>query len=571
MSMPSLGKPLLQCQLGNADDGLKVPMSAFWMVCLTVFIDSLGGSISGPVLPFYAKMFGASSQGVGILFSAFSAAQVIFLPIFGRLSDHFGRRQVLVTSLFGAAIGAWSQGLAPNFSMLVLARILSGACGAVGSTANVYVSDITSASVRGQYLGYVMNSNGAAFAFGPGLGGGLSRFGLNVPIEVNGVMCFLAGLLAMLYLPESPVFLRRQHEAARRSIEAHDSASDTESCRGSGLSRAVWAICTVEFLRGLSFSAIFAMYGLFALKVYNLDSLHIGYAVCVGAITLICTNVWITGPLQHALGEIYCAAFGVFLMSIGELILAFVPCLAISLLGMWQVYMGQAIAGATIASITCMLSTEDNRGQIMSMQQTAQALGRVFGPLILGGLAEIDPRYPFVLAALTTFIAGGLLASLRNEYQRQFEVNLIPSPQPVAKQLNWDRDEYTREDVQEMGLFLCDLLTAGHYRWREQETKEQLKEALKAYFPPLDLISLKREDSIRTSIEGLPAPRKMSAVVDAQAFGHMVSLSGDDSNFIKSPMLSTPATRRRFGSKTSVVQRAPAAAPARPDPRSVTK
>eukprot|EP00913_Durusdinium_trenchii_P022165 g20826.t1 len=80
------------------------------MVCITVFIDSLGGSISAPVMPFYAREFNASSSTIGLLFSTYSLAQVIALPLLGRLSDHIGRRPVLVLSLFGAAAGAFLQG-----------------------------------------------------------------------------------------------------------------------------------------------------------------------------------------------------------------------------------------------------------------------------------------------------------------------------------------------------------------------------------------------------------------------------------------------------------------------------
>ncbi|CAL1161449.1 unnamed protein product, partial [Cladocopium goreaui] len=89
---------------------LTVPVEAIWMVCITVFIDSLGGSISAPVMPFYAEEFQASSSEIGLLFSAYSLAQVIALPMLGRLADHVGRRPVLVLSLFGAAAGAFLQG-----------------------------------------------------------------------------------------------------------------------------------------------------------------------------------------------------------------------------------------------------------------------------------------------------------------------------------------------------------------------------------------------------------------------------------------------------------------------------
>lgn len=502
-------------------DGLLVPAQAFWMVCLTVFIDSLGGSISAPVLPFYAKEFHCSSFDVGLLFSSFSAAQVVFLPVLGKLSDYFGRRKVLVGSLFGAALGAWGQGMAGSYSMFLIARTFSGAFGAVGSTANVYVSDITSERYRGMYLGYLMNSNGAAFAFGPGLGGGLSRFGLNVPILVNGAMCLISGVLSFMYLPESPVYLRQQREEARLQ-ELPDSSSERKAMLN--FPPALWVVFAVEFLRGFSFSAIFALYGLFALAVYGMDSLHIGYTVCIGALTLISSNVWLNGPTQRVFGEVGSAALGVAVMAVGEVVLAYAPFLSLSLLGVWSVYMGQAIAGSNIAAVTSMLATDDNRGEVMSMQQTAQALGRVLGPVLLGRLAEKDQRLPFAIAAAALLVSAVLLWGIRSSFLRfvefpDAEVPLKPSPKSIP-------EEFSQEDADELGTFLCELLTQGGYRWHEPKQRAALKEALTLYFPPL---------AEEADVEKKPGRRRnMSSVT---SFGAEVNITGDDSNFLRSPQI----------------------------------
>jgi len=527
-----------------------VPALAFWMVCLVVFIDSLGGSISAPVLPFYAKEFGCTTAEVGLLFSSFSLAQVICLPILGRLSDHFGRRAVLIGSLFGAAIGSFCQGLAPNYWCLMAARVISGGCGAVGSTANVYVSDITHEASRGQYLGYLMNANGAAFAFGPGLGGGLSRLGLNIPIEINGCACLVACLMAFSYLPESPVFVRQQLDSARMAGQQHGSTG------WSSFPASVWAVCGVEFLRGMSFSAIFALYGLFANRVFGMDSLHIGYAVCVGALTLICTNVWLTHPLECVLGHIGSAALGTTTMAVGELSMAFAPNLYLSLLGMWSVYMGQAIAGCNIAAVTSMLATDENRGEVMSMQQMAQASGRVVGPIFLGHLADIHPHLPFAAAAVCVFLATGILLSISTAHERRvedslYDVPLLASPKPIA-------EEVTKEDIKELGTFLCDLLTEGGYQWHEESQREALKKALKCYFPPLvfDARTGLAEETVPPVFAA--AAKDVGAVGGATPFGTPnpnmrpvtsvgaeCNFTGDDSNFLRSPMLGRTASFNR--------------------------
>eukprot|EP00928_Gymnodinium_smaydae_P039229 TRINITY_DN26838_c0_g1_i1.p1 TRINITY_DN26838_c0_g1~~TRINITY_DN26838_c0_g1_i1.p1 ORF type:complete len:577 (-),score=110.78 TRINITY_DN26838_c0_g1_i1:29-1759(-) len=524
------------------EDGLKVPAAAFWIVCLTVFIDSLGGSISAPVLPFYAQEFHASSYEVGLLFSSFSIAQVVFLPVFGSLADRVGRRWILVLSLFGAACGAFSQALAGSFTTLVISRVISGACGAVGSTANVYVSDITSEGVRGQYLGYLMSSNGAAFAFGPGLGGGLSHFGLNVPIAANGALCVFSGLLAFAYLPESPAFGIQKLEAPVAPSDAAAQVAATRACRRR--QAAIWAVFIAEFLRGFSFSAIFAMYGLFALHVYNLDSLRIGYTVCVGAISLICTNVWLTAPLQRGVGLTSAATLGVWVMALGELTLAYAPTLQFSLLGMWSVYVGQAIAGATIAALTSQLATDECRGQVMSMQQMAQALGRVVGPILLGRLSDMDPRLPFAAASVACALAGLFLCTVR------LKAEPVPDGSPVVGPSSTTLrsvQEFNESDVEELGRFLCELLTNGGYNWREQEQREALKKTLQICFPRLDSDDPRRAD-IRTVLDDRRGHTRRGGLGVGNLHGASLLGSGFEAVGVDG-FLSSPAPRLRAASK----------------------
>ncbi len=152
---------------------------------------------------------------IGLLFSSSSLSQVVALSIIGKLSDKIGRRPVLVASLIGSAIGALIQGSAPDIQLLFVGRVIGGFCGAVGSTANVYICDVTAEERWLEHLGYLMSSSGLVYAFGPGLGGGLSIFGMNVPPLVNAALCIAAALVAAAYLPESPLWVAQQTVCAQ--------------------------------------------------------------------------------------------------------------------------------------------------------------------------------------------------------------------------------------------------------------------------------------------------------------------------------------------------------------------
>jgi len=441
---------------------------------------------------------------------------------------------VLIGSLLGAALGAYAQGFAPSLNFLILARILSGACGAVGTTANVYVSDVTSESNRGTYLGYLMSSNGLAFAFGPGLGGGLSSFGLNVPIFVDGTLSIVAGILPLVYLPESPGWTHQKGECA----------SSTPDSNKKGLiffSPSVWLICCVEFFRGFSFSAIFAMYGVFALQVYQLNSLQIGYAVCVGALVLICTNIWVCPRMQHYFDLHGTAISGTILMAIGELVLALAPSLASSLLGMWTVYVGQALAGCMIAAITSMLADDDNRGAIMSIQQTAQAVGRVVGPWSLGYLSDQDPRAPFIAAAFCVMLATACLEVLRQLNKQAYDVHAGYQPDKLS---TWEEVVITDEDINDLGTFLCELLTSRNYKWQEPPQREALKKMLQVCFPPLPSSAVAGSD-----IRDMLTARKGSwEVGGSQRMGQVAFSVGSTDGFVRSPAINN---RRKRCSSTA--------------------
>lgn len=517
----------------DVDHGLKVPEGAIWIICATIFIDSLGGSISAPVLPFYAREFQVSDSEIGWLFSAFSLSQVVCLPLVGKLSDRIGRRPTLIFSLFGAALGAFSQAMAPSFGTLLAARIVSGGCGAVGSTANIYVADVTGPGNRDKYLGFLMSANGLAFAFGPGLGGGLSRFGLNCPILVDGALSLVAGLVAFAYLPESPAFARKQQDEAMH-----------EQRDNSRWPAAVWAICVVELLRGFSFSGIFAMYAMFADKVYGLDSLHIGFAVCVGALVLICTNLWISERLTLSLGRVETACLGALLLAGGQVGLAYAPMLQASLVSMWIAYMGQAIAGCTIAAITSMLSSDSNRCMVMSLQQMAQAMGRVAGPFCLGYVSDVDPRLSFCVSAAAAAMASLILFCVRGAYARGVTAySLTPDVDPSGPA--WADEHFTQEDVEELGRFLCELLAANHYKWHSPEHREELKKTLRLTFPSV------RGNMASSPVSGILHSPSMSYMRSPQedalfAFSDAAAAAG---GFVRSP----PVSRRRYVRSTSSV------------------
>ncbi|HXQ33558.1 MAG TPA: MFS transporter, partial [Anaerolineales bacterium] len=162
-------------------------------IILVVFIDLLGFSLIIPLLPYYAQTFNASDTTIGLLLASYAAAQLIGAPLLGRASDQFGRRPILLISIFGTFLGFLIFGLANSLALLFASRILQGITGGNLSVAQAYITDVTDAESRNRGLGMIGAAFGLGFIIGPALGGLLSNISYSVP-------AFVAAALSLINL-----------------------------------------------------------------------------------------------------------------------------------------------------------------------------------------------------------------------------------------------------------------------------------------------------------------------------------------------------------------------------------
>ena len=125
----------------NRASGAPLP-PGFGTIWVTVAVDLVGFGIVLPILPLYAEDFGASPAVIGVLVASFSVAQLLFAPIWGRVSDRIGRKPVLIVSLVGTAVGSLLTGVAGSLWVLFAGRIIDGASGASVSVAQAAVTDV---------------------------------------------------------------------------------------------------------------------------------------------------------------------------------------------------------------------------------------------------------------------------------------------------------------------------------------------------------------------------------------------------------------------------------------------
>lgn len=458
------GSPLL-----GDTNRLQVPELAVYMVYLTQFIDALAGSISTPIMPAYAASFHASLAMVGYLFACWSLTSTVFAPCLSRLGDKIGRRPVLIMSLVGAGTASLIQGLAPNVWVFVFGRAFSGIWAAVGATCQVYITDVAPEDMRPALLGRLSMVPILGILFGPGLGGGLSTFGLNCPILVDGVITLFSALLVSIYLPETPAFVRTR---ATGSTSDGGEVEQDDKKPSPKIPRMVHVLGISSFLWGISFSTLVSMYAIIMHQKFGLNALQVGYCFVSNAICMIASNVWLVKRFQAAFGPDGAAIVGSLVNAVGFLAFAWSPAG-----DTWNMYaalfwmylgggLGGSIRSASSGAITAEFTEPSNRGKIFAIVQTYSNLGRLVGPVIMGHLAEIKIEYTFTVAAVAGLLSGLFLIPLvvtRRRAQAAVAPSLRRGPTSYGKE--WIDEVGTKEDVEAMGKFITDILAQRHYKW----------------------------------------------------------------------------------------------------------
>jgi MFS transporter, DHA1 family, tetracycline resistance protein len=189
-------------------DGKPTRQAAMIFILITLFLDILGIGIIIPILPQLVREFAGgdtaeASRVYGLIGSTYALTQFFCAPILGALSDRFGRRPILLASLFGLGVDYVIQGLSPTLTWLFVGRIIAGVMGASITTANAYIADISTPETRARNYGLLGVAFGLGFICGPTLGGLLGSVHLRLPFFVSAGLCLLNWLYGFFVLPES--------------------------------------------------------------------------------------------------------------------------------------------------------------------------------------------------------------------------------------------------------------------------------------------------------------------------------------------------------------------------------
>ena len=367
---------------------------------LTLFFVMLGFGIIIPNLAYYAKDTGATTTEIAILMSIYSGMQLLFAPLWGRLSDKYGRKPAILLGLIGNAAALVGFGLAKDYVWLLIARGAAGiASAAVLPSVMAYVADITTSEERGKGMGLMGAAMGLGFILGPAIGGVMGRH--DTPFFVAGGLSVLNFLFALILLPES----LQKGITDETAEDRHEWVSPREIFRQTTLKSPLTPLFLVAFFSTFSFAGLEMTFPLFIEDRWNYGEKEMGWMfMFIGAVAVPLQG-GLLGRLINSLGERRIILIGLLLSAIGMALLLNAYSFVTLTVYLTIAGVGNQLIRPTNASWISK-QTRIGQGAAIGIMDAFLSLGRILGPL-LGGWLYAKEAYPYAVLSgillITTF------------------------------------------------------------------------------------------------------------------------------------------------------------------------
>lgn len=387
------------------------------VIFLTVFVDLIGFGIIIPLNTFLARKLGGDEFQIGLLMSIYSLMQFAFAPFWGRLSDRFGRRPIILISLLGASLAHLAFAFGETYTALLLARCFAGIFGANISAAMAFIADVTEEKDRSKGMGLIGAAFGLGFILGPVLGGLAGEvgawigseppFGISFSAVVASAICLANFIAAYFVLPES------LSKELREEAKARKKRSRVQQLGEAFRLPVVGQLMLTFFLANVAMA--FMEVSLFMLVDdrlgWGLIEASFGFAY-VGLI-MVFTQGYLIRKLLPRYGEPKLMLVGLALSAFG------ISGMALSY-SMWPLALmvtclgfGIGFVNPSINGSISLLTDKTKQGGVLGVNQSLSALGRIIGPAF-GGLLyrELGASSPFLMGGFCMFIALIFVLSL---------------------------------------------------------------------------------------------------------------------------------------------------------------
>jgi DHA1 family multidrug resistance protein-like MFS transporter len=363
--------------------------TALPILFVVMFLVMVGFGIIIPVLPFYAEQIGASPTQLGFLMAVYSFMQLIFAPMWGRLSDRIGRKPVMMIGIIGLALSFFIQAISTELWMLFAARILGGLLSSANMpTAMAYVADITTEENRSKGMGIIGAAVGLGFVFGPAIGGIFSKINLSMPFYIASGSSFITLILVFLLLKES----------------SQKNSSENRTSIWKAFNGTVSSLFFVQLLISLSLSGLEATFAYFAAKRAGLESTQLGYIFMIMGFAGAIVQGGLVGRLTKKYGENAVIQGGIVASAIGFGLILLVHNFPTAALYLTIFGIGNGVIRPSVSSLLTKTSTAGH-GSATGLLSSFDSLGRIIGPPLGGWLFSVAIGLPYISGAVLSIAA----------------------------------------------------------------------------------------------------------------------------------------------------------------------
>ena len=419
----------------------KQKKRALISIFIVILFDIIGFGMVIPLTPILAREFGADGLKVGLLISAYSVVQFLLAPFWGRLSDTFGRKPIILFGLFGSSLAHLCFAFSDTFTGIVLSRILAGFFGGNIVIATAYIADVTSLENRSKNMGLIGMAFGLGFTIGPIFGflfillgeklGAVPPFGANFASMGSSLFCFINFLMSFFFLKES--FIRDkifiQKKASLSSILSTFKKSSLftrpslymvwESLKTPKLG----LVLIMSFILWLSLAQIEPVLILLVQDDFGWSKTMAYSSFIYIGLLMVLSQGYLVRQWIPKWGERFVNQKGLFVMSMGLMAIAVSGWLVLPLsvffsmafmllfLGVTLFSIGYSLSNTSLNGALSLLTSEKSQGSIFGVNQSLSAMARIIGPA-MGGWAyqQLSHESPFLIAGFLAF--GAFLLSI---------------------------------------------------------------------------------------------------------------------------------------------------------------
>src|SRR5688572_28429816 len=354
--------------------------AALGFIFVTLLIDVIGFGIIIPVVPNLISELGnvsipeAASYG-GWLIAAFSLMQFVFSPVLGNLSDQYGRRPVLLISLFGFGLDYMLTAFAPSIAWLFVGRIIAGIMGASFTTASAYIADVSTPEKRAQNFGIIGAAFGLGFIIGPALGGVIAQYGLRAPFIAAAILTFVNWLYGYFVLPESLKLENRRKFEWKR-------ANPMGSLNFFLRYKVILGLVASIILIYVAGHAVQSTWSYYTIEKYNWDESMVGYSLAFVCIMVALVQGWLIRFIIPKFGQERSVYIGLTLYAIGFFLFG----IATEGWMMFAFIIPYCLGGIAGPSLQGIMSTQvpaNQQGELQGALTGLISLTSIVGPLLM--------------------------------------------------------------------------------------------------------------------------------------------------------------------------------------------